>query len=78
MTLEQIIKETENLSIAEQKKLISYFFIKLIDLENNEAVSFLFNNTKQEINKNKRDLKIPKLNLDKKLDDLNIREFAYD
>ena len=86
MTLQQIIKQTESLTLFEQKSLTSYFIFKFLQPDKNNLMQLFHFNTEFDIPKveKKETKKKRKLNfmgcvdLQGSLDNINIREFAYE
>ena len=86
MTLQQIIKQTETLTLSEQKSLTSYFIFKFLQPDKNNLIQLFHLSTEFNISTvEKKELKKKrKLNftgcvdLQGSLDNINIREFAYE
>lgn len=84
MDLQQIIKQTETLSISEQKSLLSYFLIKFLQPDSNSLQAllndgslYLENNQKKSARK--RVLKHKSfVDFGGSLDNQNIRDLAYE
>ena len=81
MTLQQIIKETESLSLAEQRNLLSYFILRLLNPDRNNLRNILAYNDlgtpKPRINKKRVWRTKGQIKLNSDLDKVNIRDYIY-
>ncbi len=86
MTLQQIIKQTETLPLEEQKNLASYFIFKFLQLDRNNLIQlfhynadFVIPEINDKVTEKNRKLDFSGcIDLQGSLDNINVREFAYE
>lgn len=83
-TLKEILEQAEALPQEDQKNLALYFVLKFISPDSEEFANFILqnivndNSTKQNTQEKRAFKKTGSLNLEGRLDSMNIREFAYE